>query len=133
MPAHPAQMFSIAQKLNSLPEAERALAERRIRMVHAAQQRIGMMPRDDSQLTYKYAIGELEDDVPSSIANELMLVDKLHKETQYAHILEPALRELASVVKNTHRITWTETWSIVRFYGPTMLKLYCARSISDAA
>ena len=126
-------MFSIQQKLSSLPDEERALAERRIRMVHAAQQRIGMVPRDDSQLTYKYAIGELEDDVPSSIANELLIVDKLHKETPYGNILEPALRELASKLKTAHRITWTDTWTIVRFYGPTMLKLYCAKSVSDAA
>jgi len=126
-------MFSIAHNLQGLPEDKRNRATHRIRQIHAAQQRIGMTPRDDSLLTFKYAVEELDDDndVPSSIANELFIVDMLYKETSYGRILEPALREIAAYVKKKYNIPWGDVWDMVRFFGPTMLKLYCAKTNSD--
>lgn len=125
-------MFSITQKLQCLPEDKRERATQRIRQIHTAQQRIGMIPRDDSVLTFKYAIEDPEvDDVPSSIANELYIVDMLYQKTSYGRILEPALREIAAYVKRRYRIPWGDVWNIVRFFGPTMLKLYCAKAKSD--
>ena len=49
--------FDIVAALESLPE-DKKLAFERVQTVHAAQRLIGMEPRNDSQLTFKYAIGE---------------------------------------------------------------------------
>ena len=99
----------------------------RVEWVHSAQRQYGMDPRNDSILTYKYAIGENEDDVPSAIAAELVFVDKLYKQTPYGRLLEDVLRGIADSMKRKYNLPWNETWEIVRFYGPTMLKLYCLK------
>ena len=122
-------MFSISKELSKYDSEQRKSVEKRIELVHLAQRRLGMEPRDDSLLTYKYACGELEEDgyVPSSVANELYIVDSLYQTTQYGTLIEDVLREIASIVKKKYKISWDDTWTIVRFYGPTMLKMYCSR------
>lgn len=120
--------FSLRRALETLPNDERTAASARVAMVHAAQERLGMEPRDDSILTFKYATNQLEDeDVPSAIASELFIVDRIHKETPYSSIIEDVLRDMADFVRRKYRLDWTTTWQIVRFYGPTMLKLYCVK------
>ena len=46
--------FDINEALSALPESERAIAQQRIGMIHAAQRQQGMEPRTDSILTCKY-------------------------------------------------------------------------------
>lgn len=121
-------VFSVSIALNALSAEERRIAESRIREVIAAQEDIGMQPRDDSILTFNYGIG-IADGPPSAIASELVVVDRIHKTTPYPHIIEQVLREIANHVRHKYRIPWKETWDIVRFYGPTMLKLYCKKQI----
>lgn len=104
------------------------MALERVEWVHSAQRERGMEPRNDSILTYKYAMEELDDDdddVPSSIAAELVFVDRLYKTTNYGRLLEDVLRGIADSMKRKYKLSWNDTWEIVRFYGPTMLKLYC--------
>lgn len=126
--------FSLHRALDELPVAERAVASHRVEMVHVAQRRLGMEPRDDSRLTYRYATNQLDgDDVPSAIANELYVVDQLYKATPYGQLLEDVLRELADFVRRKYKLGWSETWEIVRFYGPTMLKLHCAKRVPARA
>ena len=124
--------FDLPQMIRSLPPDVRELAQQRMEWVHTAQRQLGMEPRNDSILTYKYAIGELEDDdVPSAIAKELVFVDRLYKQTSYGRILEDVLRGIADHIRRKYKLSWTDTWDITRFYGATMLKLYCARTQMD--
>lgn len=123
--------FSVNAEVAKLSPSRKDEVTRRIDLVHAAQRRLGMDPRDDSMLTFNYANGVLDDDenlLPSTVANELFIVDRIHKTTNYARIIEDVMREVAEHVRNKYRLSWTDTWEIVRFYVPTMLKLHCARS-----
>jgi hypothetical protein len=86
----------------------------------------GMEPRNDSRLTFNYAISG-DEELPSTIANELVIVDKIYKTTQYGNLIEEVLRQIAAFVKKRYRLTWDDAWDITRFYGPTMLKLYCMK------
>ena len=122
-------VFSLTSRLSQLPIEQREVASKRIEMIHNAQRRLGMEPRDDSQLTYNYAIGILNDDeVPSAIANELVVVDRIYRTTEYGTLVEDVLREIAAHIRRKYRLPWTTTWDIVRFYGPTLFKLYCIKS-----
>ena len=127
-------VFSVNAAIENLPPDAREDAIQKVELVHAAQRRLGMEPRDDSYLTFNYACGELDRDdssayVPSTIANELFIVDRIHKETTYSHILEDAMREIAHVIRAQYRLDWVTTWEIVRFYGPTLIKLYCFKRL----
>lgn len=121
--------FDINEALAKLSDNERAIAHQRIGLIHATQRQQGMEPRNDSILTYKYAAGELPDDVPSSIATELVIVNTICQQTNYCNILEHVMRHIAAVLKNKHQLNWTDAWIVARFYVPSMLKLYCFRKI----
>ena len=126
--------FDLAKSLASVPEDQRPSVVQRLELVYAAQRRLGMEPRNDSQLTWKYAVGELEeDDVPSAIASELVIVDALYKNTEYGTIVEDTMREVADHIKKKYRLSWTDAWEITRFYVPSMLKLYCAKRIPSSS
>ena len=92
-----------------------------------AQRVLGMEPRDDSQLTYKYAIGEVAAESPLALAYELQAVDRVYMETPYAAIVQDVMRTFASWIHDEYDIPWNETWRIVRAYVPTMTKLHCVR------
>ena len=120
--------FDLANSLASLEEDRKAEVMQRLELVHAAQRRMGMEPRNDSQLTWNYAIGKLdEEDAPSTIANELFVVDNIFRTTNYSSIVEDVMREVAHHMKQKYRLTWTDAWEMTRFYAPTMLKLYCMK------
>ena len=121
--------FNLHRELTKLSPDERKAAIHRIDMVHAAQRRLGMEPRTDSLLTFNFATRRLgSDDAPSAIANELFIVDAIHQNTEYPQLIEEVLREIAEFVRAKYKLDWTTTWEIVRFYGPTMLKLYCIKT-----
>ena len=124
--------FDLAEAVRLLPTEDQENAMRRIQTVQAAQRRLGMEPRNDSRLTFNYAVGLLEDaeDIPSAVANELVVVDRIFRETNYSSIVEAVLREIAAQVKQRYRISWTDTWDIVRFYGPVLVKLHCIKTLS---
>lgn len=127
-------VFSVNAAIENLPPEARENAIQKVELVHAAQRRLGMEPRDDSYLTFNYASGELDRDdssayVPSTIANELFIVDRIHKETTYSQILEDTMRELAHDIRTQYRLDWVTTWDIVRFYGPTLIKLHCFKRL----
>ena len=106
------------------------LIESRRAEVHALQQEMGMQPRSDSRLTEMYARGEADPEYWNAhvVAHELVMVDRIHRETIYGAILEQYLRYLADASHRAHpRIPWSELWRIVRFYGTPMLKLYALR------
>lgn len=98
--------------------------EERIVEVCKLQQKYGMEPRTDSYLTKKYASGET-DQTAEEIAKELVCVDYIYKNTLYGELIEEYMRQLAGLIKNKYRLNWTDTWEIVRFYGPDSLKLMC--------
>ena len=121
--------FDLTEAMAQVSDDEREAMHAKIDLVHMAQRRLGMEPRNDSRLTYNFARGLLDDDdVPSSIASELFVVEKIHSETNYSLIIEDVLRAIAKHVKEKYKIPWTNAWEIVRFYGPTMLKLYCIKT-----
>ena len=122
--------FDLIKSVNALPELERRAAWKRIASIHREQRELGMEPRNDSQLTFKYAIKEI-DDAPREIANELMVVDRIYNDTEYSAIIEDVLREIAHHIKRKYNLSWSDTWELVRFYGPTMLKLYCLKPVRN--
>lgn len=109
------------------PDAERMLEEvraQRLGELHAWQRYYGMEPRSDSQLTAKYVDGVVLMP-PDMVARELISTHFLYQSTLYGELIEPFLRIVARRVKKHHRLSWTATWRIVRFYGPFALKLIC--------
>jgi hypothetical protein len=121
--------FNLEDALANLDPAARTIARRRIGLVHAAQRRLGMEPRNDSQLTWKYGIGELEGDVPSAIASELVVVNRLFCDTGYGAVLEEAMSAIAEHLRQKYRLSWTAVWEVTRFYAPSMLKMHFAKQL----
>ena len=101
----------------------------RISEVTDEQSKIGMVPRNDSILTYNYAISNIPDYMNDAkvIANELLIVDHIYQNTNYGSIIEDVMREIAEHFRFKYRLDWKVTWELVRFYIPDMLKLYCIR------
>lgn len=107
-----------------------SVVQTRIDQVHALQRRYGMEPRQDSKLTLAYAHGDVEPEYATAeaVAHELVMVDRIYQTTLYSVILEDAMRGIANRLKKEVRhISWNDVWRIVRFYAPTILKLYCLR------
>tara|TARA_B100000214_G_C23968698_1_gene628996 strand:+ start:1665 stop:2018 length:354 start_codon:yes stop_codon:yes gene_type:complete len=104
--------------------------QERINEVVIYQKKFGMEPRTDSYLTKKYANKESEY-TAEEVAKELVCVDYIYKNTLYGEFSEDYMRHLANLIKNKYRLTWTETWEIVRFYGPISLKLMCLMSAKE--
>ena len=117
-------MFDIYQKLSELPECIRKPTEDRINEVHEQQRRMGMTPRTDSELTWKYAMCDI-DDTSENVANELVFVDEIFKKTRYTLIEHDALRLLAHDIRRKYKLGWKDTWNIAARYGPTVLKMQC--------
>ena len=89
-----------------------------------------MEPRSDSKLTDLWLEGGApEFSCEAEVARELMATDYIYKTTLYPDVIEDYLRLVASKLKRQHpKLTWTQTWQIVRFYGPISLKIMCLKS-----
>lgn len=117
--------FNIAEHIADLTDEQKV----KIDEVYECQKKIGMSPRADSLLTYNYAIGNVPDylDNAESVANELVAVDYIFKNTNYSAIIEDVMREVAHNLKYKYHLDWNSTWEMTRFYVPDMLKLYCVK------
>jgi hypothetical protein len=96
--------------------------------VYMEQTRLGMEPRADSRLTVRWANGDAEPEYQNAwqVAHELVITDQIYKTTLYGEIIEEVMRNVAGFLRKKYRgLTWTDTWDIVRFYVPTMLKIHC--------
>lgn len=122
--------FNLAERTASLTEEQ----AKRLQKVKDEQLRIGMTPRNDSILTYNFAIRDVPDylDDAKTVAHELAIVDFIHKNTKYGELIEDVMREVASHICSKYRLDWTTTWKLTRFYVPDMLKLYCVRQAGVA-
>ena len=109
------------------PSDDRA---QRIALVHSYQRHLNMEPRSDSQLTELFAQGALDGRMTADqVARELLATDFVYKHTLYGDVIEDVLRRIAARLRKRHRgLSWTATWTIVRFYGPMALKLMCLSS-----
>ena len=97
-------------------------ATRRLESLHEWQVYYKMVPRDDSRLTQRFVSGELLWPV-DVVARELMATDFIFKNTLYGEVVEEYMRRMAERLRAIHGLTWTDTWNIVKFYGPLSLKL----------
>lgn len=119
---------SVARSIAAMPQSVRQVAQGRVNEVHALQRRFGMEPRDDSTLTLSYATGKISNATALEVTKELVIVDRIHKKTSYAAVLEEVMRKITYFLKERYpHISWTDMWSISRFYIPEMVKLYCIR------
>lgn len=108
----------------------------RVDQVHAEQRRLGMSPRTDSRLTLQWAAGAADPEYQTAhqVAHELVVTDHVYRTTLYGEIIEVVMRNVATFLRKTYRgLTWSDTWDIVRFYVPTMLKLHCLTSTAQVA
>jgi len=105
------------------------VASDRLQCVMNAQKRLGMNPREDSTLTYRFAVGEAPEYMndPLRVARELVIVDRIYKHTTYGLIIQDVMRGIAYYLKEQYSISWTQAWDVTRFYAPTMLKMYCVK------
>lgn len=117
--------FDINEHINTLNEEQR----NRLQHVRDEQEALGMQYRNDSLLSFNYAIENVPDFMndAKTVAKELFIVDFIFKNTNYADIIEDVMREVASHVKFKYRVSWNTAWDITRFYVPDMLKMYCLR------
>lgn len=105
----------------STPEGER------LALLHEWQRYYNMSPRPDSRLTQMFVEGLCPLPV-DEVARELMCTDFIFKQTLYGETIEEFMKIVAARLKKRYRITWTATWTIVRFYAPIALKLICLSS-----
>lgn len=126
-------VFSVSRAIDELDDDKQQRAKARLSMVHQEQYRLGMTPRDDSRLSFAYAIGDAEenDSTPQCIANELYVVDHIYKKTDYAFLLEAVMRAIALHIRKKYRLTWTTTWDVTKFYVPSMMKMYCLHKLTQ--
>jgi hypothetical protein len=121
-------MPTVSQAINSLPTTVKNVAHERMKEVHSLQRSFGMEPRDDSTLTLAYATGKITNMSASSVAKELVIVDRLHKQTFYSIIIEQVMRNVTNYFHEKYpQIHWGDLWKVTRFYIPEALKLYCLR------
>ena len=99
-----------------------------------AQRALGMEPRADSRLTQSFVAGTAEPEYssPEIVAHELVMTDHIYSTTLYGDIIEEVMRNVARWIRRKYKLSWTDSWSIVRFYAPTMLKLHCMISTGQA-
>ena len=98
--------------------------EGRLKLLHEWQRHYNMEPRSDSRLTELYLNGQCPLAVPQ-VARELMCTDFIYRYTLYGEVIQEFMREVAARLKRKHRLSWSSTWTIVRFYAPIALKLIC--------
>ena len=102
---------------------DESIAAERLSELHQWQAFYNMIPREDSQLTKRFVNGEISWPV-DVVARELMATDYIYRATLYGEMLEGYMRKLADRLRSHHpELTWSQTWTIVRFYGPISLKL----------
>lgn len=99
----------------------------RVALVHAWQRHYNMVPRADSRLTDLFARGLVRMNA-DEVARELIATDFVFQHTLYGEVIEEFLRRVADTLRERHRLSWTATWDIARFYGPIALKLMCVSS-----
>lgn len=113
----------------------RDLSERdqRIALVHEWQRHYNMVPRDDSKLTALYADKQLPPTMDAAeVARELLAVDYIYKHTLYGELIEEFMRGVALRLRKRYPgLSWTSTWTIVRFYGPLALKCMSLSSTGE--
>lgn len=96
----------------------------RLEELHEWQRFYNMQPRSDSLLTRLHVKGDLGWPV-DVVARELMATHYLYEATLYAEYIEEYMRGMASRLRARYPgLSWSSTWSIVRFYGPLTLRLY---------
>ena len=101
--------------------------EARLDVLHQWQRYYNMKPRSDSRLTELYASGMVRLP-PDEVARELLAVDFIYRATLYGSLIEEFMRHVADRLRKKYSLSWKATWDIVRFYGPTALKLMCLSS-----
>lgn len=119
--------FSVSQAIQKIAnKSQQWDAQYRVALVHREQEAYGMVPRDDSLLTFHFATGQIQEHTtPVSVARELLFIDILCANTMYVTVIEDVMRKCAKQIRELHSLNWTITWEIVRKYVPTMLKLHC--------
>ena len=115
----------------TLPVAASDAARERVDAVHAAQRARGMEPRGDSRLTQLFADGVADAVYASAddVAHELCVVDHIFRTTLYGEIIEDVMRRVAHELREAtgRRLSWPDTWQVVRAHVPTLLKLHSLR------
>ena len=83
-----------------------------------------MEPRSDSKLTELFCKNELSEFWTAEVvAKELFATNYVFQNTLYGETIEDFMRLVAEKLRKKHRLSWTDTWKIVRFYAPIALKL----------
>jgi hypothetical protein len=117
--------FDMRKHFDALNDEDRRRIAPVLARIRVLQMRNGMMPRNDSRLTWRFCTGELSDLTEADIAKELVAVDFVHTQTAYGDMLPAVMRHVAADVAATYGLDWTRTWGIVREYVPDMMKLFC--------
>ena len=78
--------------------------------------------RDDSRLAFNWAVGSVPG-VLVDLTEELCFIQWLSDNSNYHVVCEKALRIMANELKALYcELSWSEVWSIVRIYGPDMVR-----------
>jgi len=78
--------------------------------------------RDDSRLAFNWAFGTVVADL-YDITEELSFVQWLSDYTSYQPTMKVVLRSIANELKMMYPVLeWAHIWSIVRLYGPELVK-----------
>jgi hypothetical protein len=85
--------------------------------------------RDDSRLAFNWAYGSVVASLVD-VTEELGFMQWFSDNTSYQCTVEMALRKIANEVKDRYPdLSWVDVWSIVRVYGPDVVRY----AVLDAA
>ena len=118
--------FSIERELAALEDASfAAIVRDRLDQLDAALQQISPYTlRDDSRLAYNVASGRMRNwsvwDAAHEMACTQFLCDSI---PSYQPMLQPYLKGLAGMMKQSTGASWTAVWKSVAELGPEMLKM----------
>ena len=87
--------------------------------------------RDDSRLAYNWALGVINAPI-DEIMEELAFIQWISSHTNYQIICEDGLRSIANAIHDIYpNISWSNIWTIVRSYGPDLIKYMVVEKFSS--
>jgi len=120
--------FSSAAALQNMSDAEMADFSRNMKMLEVKiSKNTPYKVRDDSKLAHAFCANKLPSFwTADNVVHEMASIQWISETTDYVSISQPALRELAKMLKDQYGVrNWKRVWQIVSEYGPDLLKYKC--------
>jgi len=118
--------FSIAKELSTMSLEQRMSIEVNLAQLFKRSRELGytfFKVRDDSKLAFMWSTYSFPCSSEEEIVHEMALTQYLYSDPLYSNELETSLRRIADEVKKKYRrLTWSDVWTLVREFGPDLIR-----------